>query len=175
MLWEDFMLSADCQCSRREQKGCNDFLYFCGEMWLWHVYFTTTGTQRHVIKTHLSECHPRACSRHTQSKNLNWSGNRILVLCHALVLVASVSAKSATFRLADIVKLSRRIYSRLPKLKRRKICQSPWVQPLAFFHYKCFMKLLCHVPVLPYSIFHNILSDASDEFITLQDLFFLSI
>lgn len=34
------------------------------------------------------------------------------------------------------------------------------------------MKLLCHVALVPYSVFHGVLSGAGDEFITLQDLSF---
>lgn len=38
--------------------------------------------------------------------------------------------------------------------------------------YKCFMKLLCHVALVPYSVYHGVLSGAGDEFIALQDLSF---
>ena len=83
----------------------------------------------------------------------------------------SVSRKSTTFRLHLGT-----FTQGFPKLNRREICQPPWEQPLALFFfsslflYKCFMKLLCHVALVPYSVFHGVLSDAGDEFITFPDL-----
>lgn len=82
--------------------------------------------------------------------------------------MAPVLAKSIVFRLADIMKLSRHISSRFPRFQCGEICQSPQLQPLAFFLHKCFMDLLCHAPIVPYGLLHSILSDGGDEFIALE-------